>query len=77
VTSSTLPRLIGAAASLRQGTGAPEQPNDAVLAYLNEVTSDARAELGDEAFAAAFGRGRASAADVVDEELSHLAVREP
>ena len=38
--------LIGAAASLRQGTGAPEQPNDAVLAYLNEVTNDARAELG-------------------------------
>lgn len=62
-------RLLGAAASLRQATGAPEQPNPAVLAYVDEVTDSGRTELGDEAFAAAFGRGRANPGDVVSEEL--------
>lgn len=62
-------RLLGAAASLRQATGAPELPNPAVLAYLNDATDAARAALGEETFAAAFGRGRASCGDVVEAEL--------
>ena len=70
-------RLLGAAASLRQASGAPELPEAAVLAYLNEVTNDARAGLGDHAFAAAFGRGRASTGDVLDEELDQASVSRP
>jgi DNA-binding SARP family transcriptional activator len=68
-------RLLGAAASLRQASGAPEQPNPAVLAYLNEVTAGAQAQLGDETFAAAFGRGRASPDDVVDERARTRTVK--
>ena len=52
-------RLLGAAASLRRAGGAVEP---SVLAYLDEVTAAGRTTLGDEAFSAAFGRGRASPA---------------
>jgi hypothetical protein len=68
-------RLLGAAASLRQASGAAEQPEGSVLAYLNEVTARARARLGDEAFAAAFARGRAQPDDLVAEELAHVRAR--
>ena len=60
-------RLLGAAASLRRTTAEPEP---ALLPYLTEVTAAARAELGDEGFAAAFGRGRASPHEVVREEVA-------
>jgi predicted ATPase len=65
-------RLLGAAASLRHASGAAERPEGSVLTYLNEVTSAAREELGDEAFAAAFAGGRAHPNDVVSEELGHV-----
>lgn len=68
-------RLLGAAASLRQVSGAAEDPPPPVLAYLNEVAAGARAQLGNEAFAAAFARGRASPDGVVDEELAHVRAR--
>ena len=42
-----------------------------MLAYLDDVTAAGRTTLGDEAFSAAFGRGRASPADVIREELAH------
>ena len=58
-------RLLGAAASLRRAGGTIEP---AVLGYLDEATASGRAQLGDAAFAAAFGRGRAAPGDVVDEE---------
>jgi hypothetical protein len=64
-------RLLGAAASLRRASGAAEQPEGSVLAYLNEVTARARADLGDDAFAAAFARGRAQPDDLIAEELAH------
>ena len=63
-------QLLGVAASLRQVSGAPEQPDQAILAYLSEVTDAARAELGDEGFDAAFGRGRTSVWELVNEELA-------
>ena len=58
-------RLLGAAASLRRVGGIVEP---AVLRYLDEATAAGQARLGDAAFAAAFGRGRAAAGDVIDEE---------
>jgi len=67
-------RLLGAAASLRQATGAPELPTPAVLAYLEDVTNAARTGLGEDAFAAAFGRGRTNPRDLVDEELAQALV---
>jgi hypothetical protein len=67
-------QLLGAAASLRQASGAAPQPESAILAYLNEVTANARVALGDEAFAAAFAQGRARADDVVTEEVARIRV---
>ena len=63
-------RLLGAAASLRQTTGATEAPNPSLTAYVDDVTADGRLELGDEEFAAAFGRGRATPRSVVEEALA-------
>ena len=65
-------RLLGAAASLRQASGAAERPEGAVLAYLDEVAERALAELGDDAFAAAFARGGAAADEVVQEEVARI-----
>jgi hypothetical protein len=65
-------RLLGAAASLRQASGAAEQPEGSILTYLNEVTATSREELGDEAFAAAFASGRAHPNAVVSEELGRV-----
>jgi hypothetical protein len=63
-------RLLGAATSLRKASGAAEQPEGSVLAYVNDITAVAREELGDESFAAAFAIGRSSADEIVSEELS-------
>jgi predicted ATPase/DNA-binding SARP family transcriptional activator len=64
-------RLLGAAASLRHTSGAAEQPEGSVLTFRDEVSAAGRAELGEEAFAAAFAHGRANPDDVLDEELAH------
>jgi tetratricopeptide (TPR) repeat protein len=63
-------RLLGAAASLRQASGAAEHPPAAVLAYVNDVTAAAPKQIGEEAFAAAFADGRARPDQVVGEELA-------
>jgi hypothetical protein len=70
-------RLLGAAASLRQSTGAGEEPDPSLIAYVTDVTAAGCGKLGDEAFAAAFGRGRASSREVVDEELAPSSVSAP
>jgi predicted ATPase/DNA-binding SARP family transcriptional activator len=66
-------RLLGAAASLRQASGAAELPEGSVLRYLNEVTDAAQMDLGLDAFSAAFASGRARPYDVVGEELGRPA----
>jgi predicted ATPase len=65
-------RLLGAAASLRQSSGAAEQPDAAVQVYRDEVTTAAQAQLGEAAFAAAFASGRAHPDEVVADELAHV-----
>ena len=65
-------RLLGAAASLRQTTGATEGPNPSLAAYADYVTADGRLALGDDGFAAAFGRGRANPRSVVEEALAEV-----
>jgi tetratricopeptide (TPR) repeat protein len=63
-------RLLGAAGSLRRAGGAAEQPDKAVLVYLNEVSAAGREGLGEDRFAAAFASGRADPDDVVRAELA-------
>jgi non-specific serine/threonine protein kinase len=63
-------RLLGASASLRQTSGASVNPPAAVLTYLNDVTAEARKEIGQEAFDAAFSDGRANPDHVIREELA-------
>lgn len=70
-------RLLGAAASLRQATGATDEPNPSLITYVNDVTASGRAKLGDEAFAVAFGRGRTNPRDLVHEELAQSSVSTP
>ena len=75
--SSSMPFAFGAAASVRQSTGATEAPNPSLTAYVDEVTADGRLELGDEGFAAAFGRGRAMPRSVVEAELADASAAGP
>ena len=62
-------RLIGAGKSLRQASGAAENPPAAVLVYVNDVTAAAPKQIGEEVFAAALADGRARPDHVVGQEL--------
>jgi predicted ATPase/DNA-binding SARP family transcriptional activator len=62
-------QLLGAAASLRQASGAAEKPPAAVLSYLNDITAAAPKQIGEEVFAAALAAGRAHPYQVVGQEL--------
>jgi ATP/maltotriose-dependent transcriptional regulator MalT len=65
-------RLLGAASSLRQSSGAAEQPDPAVKIYQDEVTAAAQSQLGADAFETAFTSGRARPDDVIAEELAQV-----